>query len=105
MMVNPQRGEVAIRIGGEERLMRLTLGELAVLEARLEAGGLVALAERFEAGGFRAADLIALLTAGLRGGGDDLTEAEVAALDFDGGAIGAVDAASRLLAASFRGTT
>ncbi|QIE57733.1 gene transfer agent family protein [Pikeienuella piscinae] len=104
-MINPHRGEVAIGIGGEERLMRLTLGELAALEARLEVGGLVALAERFETGAFRANDLIALLTAGLRGGGDDLDEAEVAAMDFDGGAIGAAEAASRLLAASFRGTT
>lgn len=102
-MVNPQRGEVSVRVNGEERLMRLTLGALAALEARLDAGGLAALAERFEKGEFRAADLIALLTAGLRGGGDEVSEDEVAAMDFDGGAIGAASAASRLLAASFRG--
>ncbi|WP_340109108.1 gene transfer agent family protein [Pikeienuella sp. HZG-20] len=104
-MVNPQRGEIAITIDGEERVLRLTLGALAALEARLDVGGLAALAERFEAGGFRAADLIALLAAGLQGGGADVTEAEVAAMNFDGGAIGAAEAASRLLAASFRGTT
>ncbi|MFV0473516.1 MAG: gene transfer agent family protein [Pikeienuella sp.] len=102
-MVNPQRGEVALGVGGEARAMRLTLGALAALEARLEVDGLAALAERFEAGRFRAADIVALLAAGLRGAGADIGEKEVAALDFDGGAIGAAEAAARLLAASFRG--
>lgn len=101
--MNPARGEVAVRIGGADRPMRLTLGGLAALEARLGAGGLVALAERFEAGGFRAGDLIALLCEGLRGAGGTADEAEVAAMDFDGGAMGAAEAATRLLAASFRG--
>lgn len=102
-MMNPQRGDVAVHVAGEARRMRLTLGALAELEAQLDAGGLVALAERFEGGAFQARDLILLLTAGLRGGGAEVTQAEVAGLDFDGGAIGAAGAASRLLAASFRG--
>lgn len=104
-MINPQRGDVAVRIAGAARPMRLTLGALAALEARLEADGLAALADRFEAGAFRAADIVALLAAGLRGAGAEIAEEEVAALDFDGGAIGAAEAASRLLAASFRGTS
>lgn len=102
-MINPQRGDVGVSVGGELRPMRLTLGALAALEARLEAGGLVALAERFESGGFRAADIVALLTAGLNGGGAEVSESEVASMAFDGGAVGAAEAASRLLAASFRG--
>lgn len=104
-MVNPHRGEIGVRIGGEERVMRLTLGALAELEARLDAGGLTALAERFEAGAFRANDLIALLTAGLRGGGAKVSEADVSGMDFEGGAVGAAKAATRLLAAGFRGTS
>lgn len=102
-MINPQRGEVGLQVGGETLRMRLTLGALAALEARLDADGLVALAERFEAGSFRTGDLIALLCAGLNGGGEDVDEVEVAAMSFDGGAVGAASAASRLLAASFRG--
>lgn len=102
-MLNPQRGETGVMIGGEMRRMRLTLGALAALEARLDAQGLVALAERFETGGFGAADLVAVIAAGLNGGGWAVSEAEVAEMDFDGGAIEAAGAVTRLLAASFRG--
>lgn len=102
--MNPQRGEISVRIGGEDRLMRLTLGALAALEARLGAGGLTALAVRFEEGGFRADDLIALLTAGLVGAGAEVSEDEVAQMEFEGGAVGAANAAARLLTAGFRGT-
>jgi hypothetical protein len=84
-MANAARGEAEIVVGGERRVMRLTLGALAELEAALGAGGLAALAERFEGGAFGARDLIALLGAGLRGGG----------------AAGAARAAAALLAATF----
>ena len=63
--MNPYRGEVAIVIDGRSRTMRLTLGALAGLEARLQAGSLIGLAERFEDGKVATADLIALLAAGL----------------------------------------
>ncbi|MEL6795135.1 MAG: GTA-gp10 family protein, partial [Pseudomonadota bacterium] len=79
------------------------LGALAALEARLDASGLIGLAERFEGGGVRGEDLIALLTAGLNGGGADVSEAEVAAMSFDGGVMAAAEAAGALLAATFRG--
>ena len=41
--------------------MRLTLGALAELEARLKSESLIELIGRFETGGFRVRDLIALL--------------------------------------------
>ena len=68
-MANPWRGEVELVVDGEPRVMRLTLAALAELEARLKSESLVELIARFEAGGFRVRDLIALLTAGLNGGG------------------------------------
>ncbi len=37
-MANPQRGEIAAVIEGEEKVLCLTLGALAELEARLQAG-------------------------------------------------------------------
>lgn len=45
-MANPQRGEVAAVLDGEERVLCLTLGALAELEARLGAGDLAGLGER-----------------------------------------------------------
>ena len=68
-MVNPHAGEVALVLDGEAHVLKLTLGALAELEDRLEADSLPALVERFEAGRFAVRDVLALLCAGLRGGG------------------------------------
>ena len=68
-MANPWRGEVELVVDGEPRVMRLTLAALAELEARLEAESLIELIGRFETGAFRVRDLIALIVAGLNGGG------------------------------------
>ena len=98
---NPKRGEIALEIDGRMRRMRLTLGALAALEARLGTGGLVALAERFEGGAVSADDLIALLAAGLDGAGEEIGEAELARADIAGGAVGALEAGLALLGATF----
>lgn len=100
-MANPWRGEVVLVIDGERRVMRLTLGALAELEAALEAGSLVALVERFEDAAFSTRDVLALIVAGLRGGGwqgraEDLTSAQI-----DGGPVTAARAAAELLARAF----
>ena len=102
-MANPQRGEVDLLTHDGPRILRLTLGALAELEAELGADGLVGVAERFEGGDFTSRDLIALLTAGLRGGGAEITRRDVESLTFEGGAGTAAAAAARLLTLSFRG--
>ena len=102
VMANPHRGEVLLTIDGRARRMRLSLGALAGLEARLDAGGLVALAERFEQGRVSAGDLIALLAAGLAGAGHEVTETEIAAAEIEGGAVAALEAGLALLAHAFR---
>lgn len=101
-MANPYRGEVRITVNGQERVMRLTLGALAALEARLGVGSLMGLAERFEDGRVAAGDLLALLAAGLAGAGEELDEAELARADIEGGAVAAMRAGMELLARSFR---
>lgn len=102
MTANPQRGEVALRVNGEERVMRLTLGALAELETRLGAASLLGLAEKFESGGVSASELIALLAAGIRGAGGTVGEEELAAAEFEGGAVGAMRAGLLLLSRTFR---
>jgi hypothetical protein len=102
-MPNLQRGEIAAVIGGEERVLCLTLGALAELEARLGAGDLVGLGERFAAGRVSARDLIAILGAGLRGGGNALSDDDLARLAVVGGLTGADEIAVRLLKATFGG--
>jgi len=100
-MANPQRGEVAAIIDGEERTLCLTLGALAELEARLQAGDLVGLSERFASGRVSARDLTAILGAGLRGGGHAVTDDDLARLHIEGGLKGAAELVARLLRATF----
>ncbi len=101
MSGNPFAGEVGIVIDGERRLARLTLGALAELEAGLGAETLVDLVERFERGAVSSRDVLALIVAGLRGGGwqgraEDLLSAEI-----EGGPLGAARVAAALLARAF----
>ncbi len=81
--------------------MRLTLGALAELEAALGEGSLLALVERFETGAFSAADLIALLLAGLRGGGMAIDRTALMAGSIEGGPIAAAKAGALLLKRAF----
>ena len=101
-MINPHRGEVSITVDGRPRTMRLTLGALASLEARLGAGSLMALAERFEDGRVPTADLLALLAAGLAGAGEELDEEALARAEIEGGAVGAMRKGMELLSRAFR---
>jgi hypothetical protein len=100
-MPNPYRGEVELAVDGEPRVMRLTLGALAELEARLESDSLVELIARFETGGFRVRDLIGLITAGLNGGGWRISEQELLGRRIDGGPLAAAQAAAELLKLTF----
>ncbi|MAQ83529.1 MAG: hypothetical protein CMH12_09880 [Maritimibacter sp.] len=100
-MGNPWTGEVTLVVDGRARVMKLTLGALAELEARLEADTLVAMIERFEAGAFSTRDVLALIVAGLRGGGWDVSARDLLAAEIEGGPVGAARAAAHLLARAF----
>ncbi|WGM30263.1 GTA-gp10 family protein [Brevundimonas sp. NIBR11] len=77
---NGVRGEAVIVLAGAERRLCLTLGALAEIETALGVSGVDALAERMRA--LSAQDLMAVLAALLRGGGEPalaggLTEAAI----------------------------
>lgn len=100
-MANPWAGEVALVVDGERHVAKLTLGALAELEAKLDADTLVALIERFEGGQFSTRDVMALVVAGLRGGGWTGTEADLLTAEIDGGAVEAARVAGQLLVRAF----
>jgi hypothetical protein len=100
-MANRRRGDVEAVFDGRRYTLRLTLGALAELEDALGATDLIALAARFEEGRLSARDLLRLIAAGLRGGGADLDDAEVARLACEGGLETYVSVAAQLLAATF----
>lgn len=103
MPANLRRGEVAAVFDGTPRRLALTLGALAELEAAFAVSDLTALAERFESGRLSASDLVTILGAGLRGGGAEIDDAEVARLAHTDGAAGFVRVAADLLRAAFGG--
>ncbi|RMF37086.1 MAG: gene transfer agent family protein [Alphaproteobacteria bacterium] len=100
-MPNPFRGEVGIVLDGRERVMRLTLAALCELEERLDCGSILALVERFETGQIRARDVVSVIAAGLRGGGEAVDEDALAGMEIGGGPVGAVRAAAELLRVTF----
>ncbi len=100
-MANPWAGEVALVLDGRRHVCKLTLGALAELEAALEAGSLVALVERFERGAFSARDVLALVVAGLRGGGWQGTAEDLRTAEIEGGAVEAARVGAQLLARAF----
>lgn len=100
-MANPWTGEVSLSIDGVPRRLKLTLGALAELEARLDSGTLVDLVSRFETGACSSRDVLALIVAGLRGGGWDGQPADLLRADIEGGPVAAAQAAAHLLVRAF----
>ncbi len=100
-MANPHAGEVEVVVDGVSRTAKLTLGALAELEASLGDDTMIALVGRFESGDVSSRDVLALLVAGLRGGGWPVTQADLLTAEIEGGPLGAVRSAAELLARAF----
>ncbi|WP_341366346.1 gene transfer agent family protein [Yoonia sp. BS5-3] len=100
-MANPWSGEVSICIDGKAHNCKLTLGALAELESALGEGSLVALARRFENGDFSGADVLAVIVAGLRGGGWTGQTADLLTCEIENGPVGAAKVAALLLTRAF----
>ncbi|MBK5944921.1 hypothetical protein CCR83_00275 [Rhodobacter veldkampii DSM 11550] len=100
-MANPWAGEVEVWLDGRRHVAKLTLGALAELEATLEPGSLIDLVERFEGGRFSTRDVLALLVAGLRGGGWQGSAEDMRTVEIGGGPVEAARLAAQLLARAF----
>jgi hypothetical protein len=100
-MANPHAGEVEVVVDGVPRTAKLTLGALAELESSLGDDTMVALVGRFESGDVSSRDVLALLVAGLRGGGWRVTAPDLLSSEIAGGPLGAVRIAAELLARAF----
>jgi hypothetical protein len=100
-MANAKRGEIEATLDGKIYTLCLTLGALAELESGFGASDLMALAERFETRRLSARDLLRVLSCGLRGGGNDVTDEEAARMKIEGGLAAYVRIAATLLAAAF----
>lgn len=101
LSANRRRGEIVAHIDDAPRILCLTLGALAELEDAFEVSNLSELAAYFSDGKFSANDLISIIGAGLRGGGNLYSDDDVRAMTIDGGAFGLADIAAQLLTVSF----
>ncbi|MBL4927555.1 gene transfer agent family protein [Fuscibacter oryzae] len=100
-MANPWAGEVAVWLDGQRHVAKLTLGALAELEEALGAISLIDLVERFEGRRFSTRDVLAVLVAGLRGGGWAGSAADLGQAEVRGGAVEAARVSAELLARAF----
>ncbi len=100
-MANPWTGEVAVVIDGVAHDCKLTLGALAELEAVLDTGSIVDLIRRFEGASFSGSDVMAVVVAGLRGGGWSGSAADLITAEIAEGPVGAAKVAAELLARAF----
>jgi hypothetical protein len=98
---NRRRGEIEAVIGGELRVLCLTLGSLAELETAFQADNLNDLAARFASGKLKAADMIRIIGAGLRGGGNAFSDEDAGMLEIEAGVAGAARIVAELLTAAF----
>ena len=100
-MANPWRGEVELVLDGVPHTLRLTLGALAELEASLGSDTLIDLVRRFEEQRFSSRDVVALIVAGLRGGGWRGSAEDLVSVEIEGGPVAAARAAGMLLVRAF----
>ncbi|WP_274629672.1 gene transfer agent family protein [Arvimicrobium flavum] len=101
MTANRRRGEVGAVLDGQEYRLCLTLGALAELEAAYAADDLAALARRFATGKLSAIDLMRVVGAGLRGGGNDISDDAVGRMQVENGAAGFAAIVAELLTVTF----
>lgn len=101
MMANPWAGEVEVALNGVVHVGRLTLGALAELEAQMQEATMLDIVRRFEAGALSARDVLAVIVAGLRGGGWGGKASDLTTVDVCGGPVGAAKVAGLLIARAF----
>lgn len=101
MSANRRRGEISAELDGRTYRLCLTLGALAELEDAYAADDLGALVERFSRGRLSALDMIRVIGAGLRGGGNDVSDDDVRAMRSEEGAAGFAAIVTDLLTATF----
>ena len=102
-VANRHRGEIVAELDGRRWTLCLTLGALAELETRFCAADLGELAARLGSGRLSAAQMAAIVAAGLRGGGHDVGDEEAAQMRCRDGLMGIARLVADLVAVTFGG--
>lgn len=100
-LVDQRRGIVTAMVEGNQHHLCLTLGALAELEERLGGGSLYDLGKNWDSGTLTAREVIAVFSAGLRGGGYDVSDDDVARMYVEGGLFRVTKVVEQLLEVTF----
>lgn len=100
-MVNKHRGEISAELDGKNWTLCLTLGALAQLECHFKVNDLSSLAEKLSNNALCASDFLAIILAGLKGGGHDVDATDVCDMRIVGGATGYAVLVADLLKITF----
>jgi hypothetical protein len=98
---NARRGEVEAVIDGRRRILCLTLGALAEIETAFGVDNIADLVGRISGEKLGSTEMIAILGAALRGGGNIVADEDVADMRVDGGVDAAIGLVARLLRSTF----
>lgn len=100
-MINKHRGEISAELDGKNWTLCLTLGALAQLEDHFKVDDLTSLAEKLSSNALCSSDFLAIILAGLRGGGHEVDSVDVNGMRIKGGATGYAILVADLLMATF----
>ena len=100
-MANSHRGEIDAVLDGQTYTLCLTLGALAELEKHFGQTDLTGLVNFFQNGKLSSEDATYIISAGLKGMGNDISADEVSRMKVDGGAGGYIKIVAELLTATF----
>lgn len=100
-MINKHRGEISVNLDDKDWTLCLTLGALAQLENHFKVDDLASLAEKLSGSSLSASDFLAIILAGLKGGGHDVDAAAVFDMRIEGGATGYAQLVAKLLQVTF----
>lgn len=96
-MANPLRGQISLNLGQKEYKARLTVDAIMQIEDALDMG-IIKVAQNMAQGDVRLGSIVKILTPALRGGGNNLQEADVIKLIQQAGIVEATRVVAEMLA-------
>jgi len=100
-MTNPLKGQVEVKLGDKTYKARLTIEAIIGIEETLNIG-LLKLAQQMSQGDVRIGQVVGVLLPALRGGGNDLTQADIIKLVQDAGIVASTTVVANLIAQSLQ---
>ena len=98
-MTNPLKGQIEVTLGSNTYKARLTVDAIITIETAVGCG-IIKLAQKMADADIKITDLIAVLHAALRGGGNDLQEKDISKIIQDVGIVEATRCVAELITQS-----